>query len=86
MNERIKELIEKTGATKSYIMYVSDDHPERYRVDEHIKIMEAFAESIVRECADAIAPMGDWCGGHGEPRMPSTRECAQRLKEHFGVK
>ena len=46
---------------------------------------QKFAEEIVRECAKVIAPMGDWCGGHGEPSMPSTMECAKRLKEHFGV-
>lgn len=39
----------------------------------------------VRECAEFIAPLGDYCGGHGEPSAPSSRECARRLKQHFGV-
>jgi len=47
--------------------------------------LEKFAELIVRECAEFIAPMGDYCGGHGEPSAPSSRECARRLKQHFGV-
>ena len=46
---------------------------------------EKFAELIVQECAEFIAPLGDWCGGHGEPRAPSTKECAAKLKQHFGV-
>ena len=77
MNERIKELIEKTGATKSYIMYVSDDHPERYRVDEHIKIMEAFAESIVRECAGLFPAEYDAIEG--------KTTIGKIIKQHFGV-
>jgi len=47
--------------------------------------LEKFAELIVRECAEFIAPMGDYCGGHGELSAPSSRECARRLKQHFGV-
>ena len=39
----------------------------------------------VRECAEFIAPLGDYCGGHGEPSAPSSRECARRLKQYFGV-
>ena len=42
-------------------------------------------ELIVQECAEFISPMGDYCGGHGEPSAPSSRECARRLKQHFGV-
>ena len=47
--------------------------------------LEKCFELIVRECAEFIAPMGDYCGGHGEPSAPSSRECARRLKQHFGV-
>lgn len=73
MNERIKELSDKCGLAWTL------------KTEQDVKNLVEFAESIVREGADVIAPMGDWCGGHGEPRMPSTRECAQRLKEYFGV-
>jgi hypothetical protein len=71
MNERIKELAKQSL-------------PEFY-LTNCPSALEKFAELIVKECADVIAPMGDWCGGHGEPSMPSTMECAKRLKEHFGV-
>jgi hypothetical protein len=71
---RIKELAEQAGPN---IVKEFDQ--------EDIDFCEKFAELIVRECAEVIAPMGDWCGGHGEPSVPSTMECAKRLKKHFGV-
>ena len=79
MNERIKELAEQAGA----IGY-DDDGNELTPVLVG-KDLEKFAELIVRECANFISPLGDWCGGHGEPRAPSTQECAKMLKKHFGV-
>jgi hypothetical protein len=83
MNERIQELLHQCS--------VPDDQAENYSKSKGLVIPDQkldvakFAELIVRECANVIAPMGDWCGGHGEPSMPSTRDCAKRLKEHFGV-
>ena len=76
MNERIKELEEQ--CTEQLIDY---DVGKRYDQVDHRKL----AELIVKECAEFIAPMGDYCGGHGEPSAPSSRECARRLKQHFGV-
>ena len=75
MNERIREILIQCQQE-------SIDGPEY----PHWTDFEKFAEMIVKECAGVIAPMGDWCGGHGEPSMPSTMECAKRLKQHFGVK
>ena len=75
MNERIRELLKQ-----------STNPPwdgEQGPMNEFN--LEKFAELIVRECAEFIAPMGDYCGGHGEPSAPSSRECARRLKQHFGV-
>ena len=87
MNERIRELAEQ--AEKYALDNVGKGH---YGIEDLIyqfqfidTKIEKFAELIVKECADVIAPMGDWCGGHGEPSMPSTMECAKRLKQHFGV-
>ena len=80
MNELIKQLAERAGA----IGY-DDDGNELTPVLVG-KDLEKFAELIVRECANFISPLGDWCGGHGEPRAPSTQECAKMLKKHFGVK
>ena len=79
MNERIKQLVKQAGA----IGY-DDDGNELTPVLVG-KDLEKFAELIVRECANFISPLGDWCGGHGEPRAPSTQECAKMLKKHFGV-
>jgi len=79
MNERIKDLLGQA---------YDEAVPETWTTlssDQLGRIYEKFAELIVRECADFIKPLGDWCGGHGEPQMPSTSECAKRLKEHFGV-
>ena len=76
MNERIRELLKQ-----------STNPPwdgEQGPMNEFN--LEKFAELIVRECAEFIAPLGDYCGGHGEPSAPSSRECARRLKQHFGVK
>lgn len=83
MNERIKELALDAGL----LNYVDHETPRRYFIDagDDQENVEKFAELIVKECANVIAPMGDWCGGHGEPSMPSTGDCAKRLKEHFGV-
>ena len=47
--------------------------------------LQKFAELIVQESAEFIAPLGDWCGGYGQRRAPSTKECAAKLKQHFGV-
>ena len=84
MNERIKQLAEQAGLVK-----ILDEHASEYGngmfENTPYPELEKFAELIVKECADVIAPMGDWCGGHGEPSMPSTMECAKRLKQHFGV-
>jgi hypothetical protein len=45
---------------------------------------EKFAELIIRNCADLVAPLGDNCGDTGY-LVPSSRECARRLKQNFGV-
>jgi hypothetical protein len=76
MTDRITSLVEQ--AKKSVPAGLA---PEQWLEVYH----KIFAKLIVKECADFIAPLGDWCGGHGEPRMPSTSECAKKLKEHFGV-
>ena len=49
------------------------------------KVLEKLIEAIVKESADFIQPLGDWCGGHGEPSAPTPSECSKRLKQHFGV-
>ena len=73
MNEKIRELAEQSGLPKYITREIGPT------------VMQKFAELLIRECAEFIAPMGDYCGGHGEPSAPSSRECARRLKQHFGV-
>ena len=73
--------------------YVSDEEHIQDNIDVVRAVLgsngcnglEKFSELIVRDCAEFIAPLGDYCGGHGEPSAPSSRECARRLKQHFGV-
>ena len=89
MNERIKLLAEQAGLT--FVNSITDDNEDIECVADTdgglpcSTELEKFAELIVRECADFIAPMGDYSGGHGEPSVPRPRDCAKRLKEHFGV-
>jgi len=74
MNERILKFAEAAGWDIAEIMKI-----------QNAQKMQKFAELIVQECANFIEPLGDYCGGHGEPREPSTRECAEKLKQHFGI-
>ena len=76
MNERIRELALQAGFMEAWFSESGDDCERE---------ITKLAELIVRECAEFIAPLGDYCGGHGEPSAPSSRECARRLKQHFGV-
>ena len=73
MNEKIRELAEQSGLPKYITREIGPT------------VMQKFAELLIRECAEFIAPIGEYCGGHGEPSAPSSRECARRLKQHFGV-
>ena len=70
--ERFAELLDK-------------DAEKKYFSAGYIAGQSDGISETVRECAEFIAPMGDYCGGHGEPSAPSSRECARRLKQHFGV-
>jgi hypothetical protein len=75
MNERIKDIIEKSG------LYIAYDNKE---VTD--KELEFFAELIVRECSKVIVNGGYWTGGiSGERRQCTPPEIAQMIKQHFGV-
>ena len=73
MNERIRQLAEQSGLPKYITREIGPT------------VMQKFAELLIRECAEFIAPIGEYCGGHGEPSAPSSRECAIKLKQRFGV-
>lgn len=86
MNERIQELLDQIQVNEQIERLAKQAGCTIDRLGYGEGNLEKFAELIVGECAGVIAPMGDWCGGHGEPSMPSTMECAKRLKQHFGVR
>lgn len=83
--DNIMELAIKADPTLVKVLGESSARNFIWHNGIRLQNMQAFTQMIVKECADVIAPMGDWCGGHGEPSMPSTMECAKRLKKHFGV-
>jgi hypothetical protein len=65
MNERIKELAADAGYP-DYMTYGQD------------KVLEKFAELIIRECAQYIEDKFDFCG--------DEIIIAEKLKEQFGIK
>ena len=99
MNERIRELLEQStnppwdgeqGPMNEFNLerfaeLLDKDAEKKYFSAGYIAGQSDGISETVRECAEFIAPMGDYCGGHGEPSAPSSRECARRLKQHFGV-
>jgi hypothetical protein len=70
MNERIKELAEQAG------MIIVDDEFSTYG-----KFAEKFAELIVQECIDIIAPYSVKMIKPGEEYLHPIQE----IQEHFGV-
>jgi len=96
MNERLKELAEQAGIATYYPAGIAErlekfaelldkDAEKKYFSAGYIAGQSDGISETVRECAEFIAPLGDYCGGHGEPSAPSSRECARRLKQNFGV-
>ena len=67
MNERIRQLAKEAG------FYKYGDHFE--------EIIEKFAELIVQECIDIIAPYSVRMSRPGEEYLHPIQE----IKEHFGV-
>jgi hypothetical protein len=75
MNERIKELLQEA--------YTHFGHG-KYRTSE--LVAEKFAELIVRECVDVCLSRHYTWRWDDEPDSSSgPRDCAQSIKEHFGV-
>ena len=71
MNERIKELAVEAGYTKDMFGVGHWDMPE----------CKKFAELIVRECIDIIAPYSVRMSRPGEEYLHPILE----IKKHFGV-
>jgi len=75
MNKKIKELAEQAGI---YKLNLSDE--------TEYWIMEKFAELIVRECADRVTSKANgWGDMTGFAIKESILDCANDLKQHFGV-
>lgn len=78
--QKIRALFEQSFIRDDYVNVGPDGVELGFKFDPG-----KFAELIVQDSADFIANMGEWCGGHGEPRCPSPSECAQKLKQRYGV-
>ena len=75
MNERIRELAARAGfdwALKRSSLYSHDDDKQN---------LEKFAELIVQECIDIIAPYTVRMSRPGEEYLHTILE----IKQHFGV-
>lgn len=46
---------------------------------EALDSLKAMAQRL-QEDARLIEPMGDYCGGHGEARVPSPIDCAKTIR------
>ena len=78
MNERIKELAEQAGAE---IKAEYEDESRRNRRLYNEIFLPKFAELIVRECIDIIAPYTVRMSRPGEEYLHPILE----IREHFGV-
>ena len=82
MNERLKELAEQAGFTKTFArsgLWLADDEE-----------LESFAELIVRECIDIVKPTQhheawaqSYLGGVDGLELLDSR--VEKIKQHFGV-
>jgi len=72
MNERIKELADEAGFMDSWFSESGDDCERE---------LKKFAELIVQECIDIIAPYTVRMSRPGEEYLHPILE----IKEHFGV-
>ena len=71
MNERIKELVKQATTIEEHKWGVSYDNFDK----------EKFAELIVQECIDIIAPYSVRMSRPGEEYLHPIQE----IKQHFGV-
>ena len=77
MNERIRELADEAGLRFTQLM----SNPMVPVVDGRETDLAKFAELIVRECIDIIAPYSVRMSKPGEEYLHPIQE----IREHFGV-
>jgi hypothetical protein len=77
MNKRIEELAKAAGLS------IRGHYDESGSTPAEIK---KFAELIVQECADVCLDRHHtWRWGNEPDSLSGPRDCAQSIKEHFGV-
>ena len=83
MNERIRQLSEQAHrSTRDELVHLERVHNRMYDLNESAVIYnEKFAELIVRECIDIIAPYSVRMSRPGEEYLHPIQE----IKKHFGV-
>ena len=88
MNERIRQLSKQAGdyVNETYTGPVRSKTPGKIWEDGHVgwhtQFNEKFAQLIVRECIDIIAPYSVRMSRPGEEYLHPILE----IKQHFGVK
>ena len=83
MNEQIKEL--HSQAIKYCYERMIVDDPYRWYSDQAVdpdKVMEKFAELILRECVQVCADRGKH---HDGLYSAWAVDCSERIEKHFGV-
>jgi hypothetical protein len=85
MNERIKELVRQAWKEVLSETSIEGDTSNVYSPDEVVAFEQKFAELIVRECVGICE-----CEWNGDAdtfaASEAYNECADAIKEHFGVK
>jgi hypothetical protein len=90
MNERIRELAERSGIKVAIVLRVCGTDLTEWQ-QEHLAQLDKFAESIVRECIDKIEthqiPVGNSAAGEMacEWTYDALKEIRNEIKQHFGV-
>ena len=86
MNERIKELVKQAGGHFSTHILTSYPAQHRESIELWDKNIEKFAELIVRECVGRVTSKANgWGDMTGFAIKESILDCANDLKQHFGV-
>ena len=86
MNERIKELVKQAGGHFSTRNLMSNPVQHRESIELWDDRIEKFAELIVAECVNRVTSKANgWGDMTGFAIKESILDCANDLKQHFGV-
>ena len=59
---------------------VADDYGDYEITDDVMRLVAIAYNRGLEDAAKSIEHLGDWCGGHGEPRAPSPSACAKTIR------